>query len=558
MDETQITNHKARAALVQWQESLLQNVFSSDQGLVETLSRYFANQPMVLAELTEFGAIVPRQLEPLVIENSWRWHLPRHIPYDGVGVRVDTIDHHPSYATAGDLIYGTKCLSRLRDKGFLEALSFFFLSSMAGEAGHNCPVACSAGILRVLDFVANCPNKAAFAEKLCHPSYQANFTGAQFLTEIQGGSDVGQNATFAEKQAAGCYRIWGEKWFCSNANADLILMTARYDHALEGTKGLGLFLVPAKLADGSRNAYTIRRLKEKIGTQTLASGEMDFHGAVAYPVEPIEHSFKLLMENVLHTSRLFNVMTVVAMARRAYTVAKRYAEHRQAFGMPIMNYPLIQETLAEIQVENTALMVTGFALASLQDQVDQQPTDEKKQLIRLLANMCKYITALWSFDHIHHSLDILAGNGAIETFSVIPRLLRDSIVCENWEGTHNVMRMQILRDVLKYQQDAIFIAYLTEHASALKDLAVQSVVLERLKTLMYWFAEFRNQNQAVQTLLIKDLIDDMAVLYIAVMLAEDVAVNPSKQSCLDWFVKRRLLKERHVVNSSYLELLGTF
>ncbi len=156
--------------------------------------------------------------------------------------------HHPSYEAIGNLIYGSGIMQELAGKGGLgKALAFLFLSSHAGEAGHNCPVACSAGVIRVLQKVENFPQKEFFLKKLIAPSYTENFTGAQFVSEVQGGSDAGRNGSFAYQDKSGNWLIQGEKWFCSNANAELILMTARCSLKIEGTKGLGLFLVPAIL-----------------------------------------------------------------------------------------------------------------------------------------------------------------------------------------------------------------------------------------------------------------------------------------------------------------------
>src|SRR5262249_43953173 len=157
------------------------------------------------------------------------------------------------------------------------------------------------------------------------------------------------------KDENGNWRISGEKWFCSNANADLILMTARYDPSIAGTKGLGLFLVPALLDSHEQNRYTFRRLKDKLGTRSLATAEMDFHQAYAIPIGKPEDGFKILMDNVLHSSRLFNTVCVLGMARRAYHIAMAYANHRMAFGHPIIDYPLVQENLARIKVENVSL-----------------------------------------------------------------------------------------------------------------------------------------------------------------------------------------------------------
>ena len=325
-------------------------------------------------DLEAFSHTILNEVEPLIAENNRPENLPRIAGYDGIGNKIEAIVHHPVYASAGNLIYGSRMLERMaRDGGLTEGLLFFFHSSQAGEAGHNCPIACSYGIIRALQKMQDFPKKVFYLEKLTTPSYEQNFTGAQFVTEVQGGSDAGSNSVEASLDSDGNWRITGEKWFCSNANADLILMTARYNPSIPGTKGLGLFLVPAVLESGQRNRYTFRRLKDKLGTRSLATAEIDFHETFAYPVGKPEEGFKTLMENALHFSRIFNTVTVLGMARRAYQIAYAYAKHRQAFGQTIIHYPLVQENLARIKVENTALLASIFATVKLQDTYDLAP-----------------------------------------------------------------------------------------------------------------------------------------------------------------------------------------
>jgi alkylation response protein AidB-like acyl-CoA dehydrogenase len=448
--------------------------------------------------------------------------------------------------------------------GLLEALTFMFLSSQAGEAGHNCPVACTAGIVRVFQKVGDFPQKEFYWQKLLAPSFTNNFTGAQFLTEIQGGSDVGRNATVAYLDDQKQWRIRGEKWFCSNANAELILMTARYDEKISGTKGLGLFLVPAVLQSGEHNFYTFRRLKDKIGTRSMASAEIDFHDAIAIPMGLPVDGFKMVMENVLHLSRLFNTFCMLGMVRRAYHIAYSYAQHRIAFDQPIFQYSLVKENLARIKAENTAMLAAIFATTQLQDNFDQgnENTAEMKLLLRLLANLNKYVSALWSVEHIHHALDVLAGNGAIENFSVIPRLLRDSIVCENWEGTHNTLRMQIFKDIVRYQIDIIFIQYLE---SSLKTLKTHEKYANAIKQCMLRLQEelrvLKSAPAVVQELQIKVVVDLMAVLFCAVQLLKEAVdqqknEHHSKLYCLDYFIVLHIEARPIKYNQDYVELIG--
>src|SRR5690606_38699333 len=162
----------------------------------------------------------------------------------------------------------------------------------------------------------------------------------------------------------------GEKWFCSNINADQFLVMARPEGAQDGTRGLGVFLVPRRLDDGSTNGFYIRRLKDKLGTRTLASVELEFVDAVAYPTGGVDEGFKNTVELVLNTSRLMNAVSCAGVMRRAYVEAASYACTRRAFGQPIASYPLVQEAVADILAENYAAVASGFALAALLDRIE--------------------------------------------------------------------------------------------------------------------------------------------------------------------------------------------
>ena len=523
-DFTKDGHIQGRQEMADWLDDLQRNPLDFSPDFLHSIEFHLGNQAAkFIPRLTECAEQIPT-LEALVSENDFRLNLPRLEKYDGIGRQIDSICFHPTYLDAGDIVYGTGMMEMMSHPGgLLKALSLFFLTSHAGEAGHNCPVACTAGVIRILSKVDDFEDKAHFWQKLLEPSFRKNFTGAQFLTEVQGGSDVGRNATRAIEKEDGSYSIEGEKWFCSNANAELILMTARYDSTLEGTRGLGLFLVPKYLPDGSRNNYTLRRLKEKLGTRTMASAEIDFDGALGIHMGPIGEGFKLIMQNVLHISRIYNTFSVCGSGRRALQIATRYSRHRKAFGKKIANYPLVQENLANIQAENMALLSSAMRLAADQDRIDlnQKLASDQLLLQRLMANLNKYVSALWSVQHIHHCIDVLAGNGAIESFSSLPRLLRDSIVCENWEGTHNTLRMQVLRDILRYDQDKIYLNFMRERFSKLSNHAVTVELEEHLKVTENLFIQLRKAGTLLQSYLIKKVFDNMCLGHLALCLLEE-------------------------------------
>ncbi len=440
---------QGREAMAFWLEQQPGNYYLADPLLRALVARAGLGERE--AALERFGAVAAGALDRAVRENNQDANLPRLEAWDALGYRQERVAHHPSYHQAGRLIYesGIMAAYAQQPNPHRFALALFYLSSHAGEAGHNCPLACTAGAIRALQALGNEAQRRAWLPRLLRPVYGEHAAAAQFLTEVQGGSDVGANACLARRATDGSWRIRGEKWFCSSADADLFLMTARPEGARPGTGGLGLFLVPRE-RDGVPNGFRMRRLKEKLGTRSMCSAEMDFEDAVAEPLGPLERGFQHTMELVIDTSRLYNAFGCAGLAHRAWLVARGYAACRSAFGRPIREYPLVQETLAMIQATAEAALAGSFWLAELQERVDADLADEQERaFLRMGLNLNKLRAAIDSHDAINRAIEVLAGNGTIESFSVLPRLLRDNVVFENWEGTHHTLRMQVLRDALR-------------------------------------------------------------------------------------------------------------
>ncbi|MBO84220.1 MAG: acyl-CoA dehydrogenase [Deltaproteobacteria bacterium] len=423
------------------------------------------------------GRVVAGPLDRVVRINNLHRNLPVLDDYDGVGNFTARIAHHPSWWAAGRYIYGTGIMAAYGESvtPHRYILSLFYLTAQAGEGGHNCPLACAAGAIRTLQMLGTEAQQAGPLQRLLDPNFDTNWTASQFLTEVQGGSDVGANALQATPvdppevaaEPGGRWRLDGEKWFCSNADADVFLVTARVAPPKTGTRGLGLFVVPRLLADGTPNGFSVRRLKDKLGTRSMASGEIDFKGAQAEALGPVDRGFKSVIELVITTSRLYNAMGCAAHARRAWVVASTYAQHRTAFGQPIGRFAQVRETLAWMRADAEACLAGTLLLAGIQESIDQATvTDVERAFFRVAVNLNKLRTAVVAHDTVNRGIEVLGGNGAIESFSILPRLLRDNVVYENWEGSHNVLRAQVLRDCRRYGLHRGFFAFLRERLPA--------------------------------------------------------------------------------------------
>jgi acyl-CoA dehydrogenase len=454
-------NHiQGRAALQAWEASKPTNYYLADPFLQQTLAYYLGDAyEAALDRLRTLGAQSAQVIDPLVRQEDRIGNHPQLERYTGIGERIEQIAFHPNHDAVGRIIWEAGLMALQAKPGSIVLqMGLYYLLALNGEAGHLCSLACTSGLIRALQTVGDVTLQAEYLPPLLETDYARMHHGAQFLTEVQGGSDVGANSVRAEQAADGTWRISGEKWFCSNVNADQFLMTARASDA-SGTRGLGLFLVPRRLHDGSTNRFFIRRLKDKLGTRTLASAELDFDGAVAYAVGPIEQGFKNAVELVLNTSRLMNAVACAGIMRRAFYEASTYACHRSAFGSLIASYPLVQEAVADLVSEASAATASSFYLAHLVDRMDtHQASDDERAIYRLLVNVNKYLTSVRGSEMTHRAIEVLGGNGAIESFSVLPRLYRDMVVLESWEGTHNVLALQVLRDIARYRLHEPFTA----------------------------------------------------------------------------------------------------
>jgi acyl-CoA dehydrogenase len=372
---------------------------------------------------------VSSELDELVAEAER--HPPRLV--DG------EVEFHPSYHRAGRAVWATGIVGA----GAAEQASLFFRLAQAGEGGHACPVVCTAGLVRALRTRASDELRERFLPPLLEPDYDRAQRGAQFLTERHGGSDVGANRVEAEPDGD-VWRLYGEKWFCSVADADQFLVTARPRGAPDGTRGIGCFLVPR-----SGGGFRLRKLKDKLGTRALATGEIEFDGALAFVLGPLEEGFRTAV-SVLNTSRWLNAVGSAGLMRRAYDEAAAFAREREAFGGPISRFPLVRENLAVMRAEAAGALASSLHLTGLVAAIDDgSASDEDVAWHRVLVNANKFVTSLAATRVCRRGIEALGGNGTIEDFSPLPRLYRDAIVFESWEGTHNVLCAQVLRDLAK-------------------------------------------------------------------------------------------------------------
>ncbi|MBI5502865.1 MAG: acyl-CoA dehydrogenase family protein [Deltaproteobacteria bacterium] len=440
---------QARGELAAWREFRARNPLDADPFFLRLVRRYLGARWSEVEPRLRATAAAARDVDADVAETARDEHLPVLRRHDDLGRPIEEVVFHPAHERIGRAFWSSGVLAVLAEPGndtFSGALCY--LLDRGGEAGHACPVACTAGAIRLLQRVGTDDQRRRWLPALLETEFSRRLHAAQFVTEVQGGSDVGRNGCRAEPvpDGSGRYRIRGEKWFCSVADAGLFVVSARVPGAAAGTRGLGLFLVPRRI-DDRPNGFRLRRLKWKLGTRALATGEIEFDGALAEPIGRLDQGFRNLVAIVLDTSRVHNALAACGVLRRALEEAHAFAAHRVAFDRPIAGFPGVQELLARIKASLRAALASTFRLLDWTDRIaagNAAPELEGARRIGVMIN--KYGTALACTRGVRDAIEVLGGNGTIEDFSPLPRLYRDAIVVESWEGTHNTLVAQVLRD----------------------------------------------------------------------------------------------------------------
>ena len=332
-----------------------------------------------------------------------------------------------------------------------------FLIYQNGESCVACPITCTEGLVMLLEKYADTPETREILRH-CKEGVDGDFAiGAQYLSEIQGGSDVPSNALEAVNEN-GVWKLYGTKFFCSATHADYAVVTGKP----VGSEKVALFVVPSWLPGNKekeiRNGYTIDRIKWKMGTSELTTAELTFNGAVAYPVGPLEKGVANVVGIVLTYSRLTVGLSAAAFMSRAVREAKQYVSFREAFGIKLSQFPLVAVELARI--EHAARRTTAGAFKLYGDFLklegslkgsrtgdEPMPARRNRFNVRELI-MLQKIAASWDCtDVIREAMSLFGGHGVMEDFSSLPRLYRDSAINELWEGPRNVLLTQIHRDL---------------------------------------------------------------------------------------------------------------
>lgn len=429
---------KQRESLIDSENPFLSQVFST----------YFDEDwDEEKGKLTEFSKVVSGRWRNLTEEISRVENHPRLRHYDAYNHRIDKIIRPQEMLQLESEVFSSGLFSkRVSHK---ERAMKRFLIHHNGEAGVACPLACTDGLIALLEHFEDelSPELSKILEHTRNGIDGSFAIGAQFMSEIQGGSNIPANVLEAVPDGVH-YRLYGNKFFCSAVHADYSVVTAR----VQGTNHVGVFIVPTWL-DGDkekekRNGHIVNRLKWKLGTTELPSGEIDYNGAIAYSVGPVEKGVSLAVGIVLTLSRIDIGFASAAFMMRAAREATLYARFREVFDRQIDEFPMAKAQLVTLKKIAQRATVTAFKIWDLHSRKSE--LSEAKQFeLRELILLQKIFSSRDAVDTLRTAISIFGGHGAIEDFSSIPRLFRDAMVNELWEGPRNVLLAQVYRDLVK-------------------------------------------------------------------------------------------------------------
>jgi len=424
--------------------------FALDRGLRDLLALYLPADAHahLLPHYRRLGELAGGRLNTLAVVADK--HPPVLHPRTRWGEDEDWIEYHPAYQEMEHIAFGDFQFHAMTHRGGVlgcdaplspvakYAFQYLFVQS---EFGQMCPISVSDTSIHLIRKYGSPTLKEKLLPRMLSPDPATLWKGTQFMTEKAGGSDVGTIETVA-RCVDGEWRLYGEKWFSSHTDADVALLLARPEGAPSGTRGLALFALPRRLEDGSRNAYRIVRLKDKLGTRSMASGEVRLDGAFAYLVGAPDRGLKQMMEQV-NLSRLSHGVRGAAMMRRCLNESMLAATHRSAFGREVIGHPLLRRQLLKLMVPTEAALSMVMATADIMRRANDGEARAERAL-RLLTPLLKFRICRDNIAVATGAMEVRGGNGYIEDF-VNARLVRDAHIGVLWEGTSNINALDAIQ-----------------------------------------------------------------------------------------------------------------
>ncbi|MFL5612800.1 MAG: acyl-CoA dehydrogenase family protein [Gemmatimonadaceae bacterium] len=412
--------------------------------------------------------------EWLALDTAAEAQPPRHIPYDAWGRRVDRIDVSDAWRALDRIAAeeGLVAIGYERRHGPLSRIDQFARLYLyaPSSATYSCPLAMTDGAARVLELYPDEITAMAFRH-LTSRDPRHFWTSGQWMTERTGGSDVSMTSTIAKRDAEG-WRLSGTKWFTS-ATTSQIAITLAYAQESPSERSLSVFLIHMRDDDGRLRGIRVNRLKEKLGTRALPTAELTLDATPAHLVGGLGHGVRKISA-LFNVTRVYNAVAAVAGMRRAIALARDYSTRRIAFGKPLIEHPLHRETIKAMELEwRAAFLLTFHVVELLGMQECASASGDDLARLRLLVPAAKLYTAKQAVAVASEAIESFGGAGYIEDTG-LPRLLRDAQVLSIWEGTTNVLSLDVLRALEKTNALAAFLENARERLSSLRSEQLSS------------------------------------------------------------------------------------
>ncbi|NWH21097.1 ACD11 dehydrogenase, partial [Grus americana] len=495
--------------------------------------------PKVLEEVNQdlerFGNRLLTQIKPL----GWECELnpPVFRQYDAWGRRVDHIVTCSAWRRMKEIAAEEGLIAEAYERRYSnwsrlhQAVKLYLFSSSSG--GFNCPLAMTDGAAKVIESLGIPGSLKNAFDHLTSRDPKKFWTSGQWMTERRGGSDVANGTeTVARKQPDGTYRLYGFKWFTSAADSDVTLTLARVADAegqvKQGSSGLSLFFLKVRDEEGKLNSIQVQRLKDKLGTRQMATAELWLDGAPAELISAEGHGVASI-SNMLNITRIHNVICAVASMRRMISLSREYARRRVAFGKLLKDHPLHMQTIARMEVQTRGAFLLLMEIVRLLGLVETNMASEEDQLLlRLLVPVAKLYTGKQASAAVIEGMESFGGQGYMEDTG-LPVIVRDTLVLSIWEGTTNILSLDVLRSLSKSrgQVMAVFFSSVQKKLELALSTAKLEPAVKQVRDAISGLAQFMqgagSRGVVTMELAARDFSYTLARIYAGALLIEHAA-----------------------------------
>jgi alkylation response protein AidB-like acyl-CoA dehydrogenase len=458
----------------------LSNTFAMDEGLKQCLQQYVSEDlwQSVVPQFQQLGERAAFEMPALA--KSCEQQPPRHIPFDPWGRRIDKIEVHQAWdqlkaIAAEEGIVATGYERNYGDRSRLVQMTLLYLYHPS-SAIFSCPLAMTDGAARAIELYGDQDLKSGAFKALTSRNPKAFWTSGQWMTERTGGSDVRLSQTAAIARGDE-WQLFGTKWFTSATTSEMAMTLARPT----GETDLSLFYLEMRDGNGNLNHMNIHRLKDKLGTRALPTAELTLDGTRARMVGEQGNGIRKI-SSLFNITRIYNAVCAISSMRRAIDLAKDYAHRRKAFGKKIIDLPLHLRTLTDLELRMRGCLHLVFYVADLLGKDECGTDPEAAPILRLLTPVTKLFTAKEAIAGVSECLEAFGGAGYVEDTG-LPVMLRDVQVLSIWEGTTNVLSLDLLRAMTR---EAAFEPFLATMHQRLEQIESGQLVSdkERLSGLL--------------------------------------------------------------------------